>query len=165
MPSRYQPLSEFQTADALLPLREIEEVGWQRLSVRAPCTLVTQAVEAMMGACIQRPDPRLGIILEKCSEQFGALMIHTLSEDGAPTARSNVREGEIEVLWIHCKNLLVRWCAEHLDNFHKLVHTILPRKKWPAPNHFSKNTAHGPEVNRRGVICRAKDELGCTVVA
>lgn len=55
------------------------------------------------------------------------------------------------------------WGAQGAENPEELVYFRIPGKQRPSGDHFGKDTAQTPDVNRRGVIFTSQEDLGSPV--
>eukprot|EP00955_Chlamydomonas_euryale_P117852 366501-Chlamydomonas_euryale.AAC.33 len=62
-------------------------------------------------------------------------------------------------------DLLARRRAQHLDDLHQLVDAALTREERLPQHQLRDHAPNRPNVDRRRVVCRAKDELRRAVVA
>ena len=91
---------------------------------------VAELIEEGVGTRVHGRDAFVGSVLQQLAHQVNGLGRGFGLEHTRPRVRLDLRELELGVVRIHRFDLLTRWRAHNLDDFHQLVHIALPRKQW-----------------------------------
>ena len=142
---------------------EIKE-GREFLAVREARSAIPQLVEEGVRAALEGLDAAVGGIRQRRADVVHGLLGGLGPEHLPPLAGHDLRELELGVVGVHGADLLPGRGAEDFDDLDELVDAGIAGEERLAEKELGSDAALGPNVNGRGVVGAAKDELGGTVV-
>mmetsp|Transcript_11405 Transcript_11405/g.26005 ORF Transcript_11405/g.26005 Transcript_11405/m.26005 type:complete len:269 (+) Transcript_11405:215-1021(+) len=134
------------------------------VAVREPRPLVPELVEEDVAAPLEWTDPPLRIVRERARYEVHGVLGRLRPENLPPLAGLDLREFELGVVRVHAAYLLPRGGAEDLDDLDELVDARVAGEEGLAEQELGADAPLAPDVDARGVVGAAEDELGRPVV-